>query len=653
MAYVALDPDAVQKLIDGLNDYRDNAERERKSVVSCRDRQGWSVTLLYMPVTVVNALSVLDSRIDELKRRLAAAKAANEGGITTKTPEGWIQYYIPDGENDTADNATKYNQVDKVNKARRDAADLKNGSSSRSADQVYQDMATHEGDPVYATAFCKAYGVDSMLEAPADGGLDAASRQKMLWRFSRVWKDASDSAAYSLSSDIDQAVRAGSSGGRTTVMDAILTATDPATGEHIVFGTDFLVGLADKVEDIPAVSESPSDPYIGEGNQIRRRPGLLAGYTKDPLAAVLHAMGYNPQAANDYLAPPDPEGLAMDGAENRDDHWTPSHRALERMEMLRTRSWGRNAMTGLTAVFAAASSERATPAPGNDKDERASWATANGLNIIAAQDFPKTPEAARNTGTLLGNCAQEVLEVVHKENLTPCDKDDPSNLVPLDANGGDQEKIKHSLAKLLYNSSSSSNAAPMVTQGVTAYAAAKGSTHATSNPGHELAEISYYYDRAADVLTLMEAIDKNDSAAQQRYNGALAATQALSAVPVAGVGFTLINAGLTLSGPPTSRTGLYDNGPSGPAESLRAAYMNNMIAAGMVDPPNDASFYDDTKGKISISDDKTLQDFNSWMNSSGVSKDISNTLRKVGSSPCGSTYDTAEEFMKSNGGEDW
>ncbi|SPT52780.1 Uncharacterised protein [Actinomyces bovis] len=144
---------------------------------------------------------------------------------------------------------------------------------------------------------------------------------------------------------------------------------------------------------------------------------------------------------------------------------------LERMEMLRTRSWGRNAMTGLTAVFAAASSERATPAPGNDKDERASWATANGLNIIAAQDFPKTPEAARNTGTLLGNCAPEVIHVANRTGIKS--DDDPHHLVNLYGNGVDETEVRNSLAKLLEGASHSKEAAHGVGAGTAAYTSKK------------------------------------------------------------------------------------------------------------------------------------------------------------------------------------
>ncbi|WP_235984931.1 ATPase, T2SS/T4P/T4SS family [Actinomyces trachealis] len=164
-------------------------------------------------------------------------------------------------------------------------------------------------------------------------------------------------------------------------------------------------------------------------------------------------------------------------------------------------------------------------------------------------------------------------------------------------------------AELLYNSSCSKDAAPMVIQGVTAYAAFQAYSHAARNPGDDLAEIGKWYDRAADVLTLMEKIDTDNTAAEQRHNGALAATQALSVVPVVGAGFALTNAGLTAVGPPTNHNALYDSGHSGSAESLRAAYMNNVIAAGLVAPPEGASFYDETNGTISIRNDGCTQGF--------------------------------------------
>ncbi|SPT53163.1 Uncharacterised protein [Actinomyces bovis] len=666
MTLVALDPDAVQKLINGLNSYRDRAESERKSIVSCRDRQGWSVSLLYVPATVTNALSVLDSRIEELKKRLAAAKAANEGGITSKTPDGWIQYYIPDGENDTVDNATKYNQVDKVNKARQDAADLKNGSSSRSADQVYQAMAAHEGDPVYAAAFCKAYGVANMLETPADSDSDAASRRKMLWRFSRIWKDASESAAYSLSTDIDQAVRASSSGPRATVMDAILTASNPADGAHTVFGKDFLIDLAEKVEDIEPGLETSFDPYTGEGNQIRINPGVLAGYTKDPLAAVLHAMGYNPEAALDYLAPPDPETLTMDGSQERDDQWAPSNKALKRLEMLRSRAWGPVAMNGLTAVFAAASSQRAVPDPasgtvralGNDRDERASWATGQGLKIIAKQDFPTNKDAAGNIGVLLGNCGQEIIALVAGEKLMT-DESNPASPVPLVPNGEDYAEVRYSLAELFYKASDSPDAAPKVVQGVTTYTVSSATNISDPEPNDRLKKIARRYDRAADVLKLMDDIDKDNTALRQRYNGALAATQALSTVPVAGTAFALLNAGLTLSGEPQPDSAINLNDfPNGP-EGLIAAFMTNMIHANLVDPPEGEPFYHPDSQVISIENKDKLEAFRTWasgiytVGGSRVPDDVAQTMSKLGSSPTVNKYTSANTFKNYYGGEDW
>lgn len=605
MAYVAMDADAVQKLIDGLSDFGDDCEHYRSGAIACNDRQGWHAPLLYMPQTLTNDLVGLDGLKQELKGRLEAAKAANDSGQTWQTSDGWLQYYVPDEAEDTLINVKKYNHVDEVNQARADATRLKNDLGSGTVDEVRKSAGAYKDSYIYANAFCRTYGVGSMMDDVSECGSDESLLSEVVPLFGGMWSKCSGgpNAVYVLADDINVAIRE-DLGTRVPAMDALLSEAG------IVYDVNFLVSLAEKVEDI---RDHPGDTVPrGEGNNIRFEDQniFLKGRTGDPLAAVLHGMANNPEAANLYLAPPDPESLVMDGSSGLDDKWEPSQKAKERMEMLRSRGWGKYAMEGLAGAFAAASSQRVKPAPGNDNDERAAWATGNGLSILAAQGFPSSQEAAGSIGVLLGNCSQEMINMANKLGTTP--KEGAAfRLAPLYGNGVDESTVRSSLAQLMCDASTSKEAAYAMGAGATNYSMNKVEALADSPGGASAEAIKDTYSQQHSLYRLMSIVDKE--AASAAYNGTQATLGAASSLPMVGWAGTLAGSAQTALVTPSDLT------TAAALPSLRDAATLSALRAGLVQPPDPADpasawLVKGTDGKLYLSledvpdDPKTAKD---------------------------------------------
>ena len=120
MAYVSLDPDALQRLIDGLKGYATTAITNRDDAVNVNTYEDSPTSLTDFSDIVGLHCASLEDEAADLQNRLDAARAANESGLTTTGADGrTIAYVIPEGMEDTAENATASNNVDTVNQAGR------------------------------------------------------------------------------------------------------------------------------------------------------------------------------------------------------------------------------------------------------------------------------------------------------------------------------------------------------------------------------------------------------------------------------------------------------------------------------------------------------------------------------------------------------
>ena len=106
MAYIFVDPEGMQTMIDNLNGYSESVESHRSSAVdanSVNSHDGETpVDLSSFSSKLSEYKGELESKARGLTYRLEAARAANETGMTVTAPDGTISYYVPD---DKADNA--------------------------------------------------------------------------------------------------------------------------------------------------------------------------------------------------------------------------------------------------------------------------------------------------------------------------------------------------------------------------------------------------------------------------------------------------------------------------------------------------------------------------------------------------------------------
>ena len=604
----------------------------------------------------------------------------NSNGVATYNADGTLSYYLPDppeGQDpaaywasmDTMANVTQYNSasVENGKKAAKKLEEALNSGDEDAAKKALDEINQHRDIPSYSSMFCQTMGVADMMDAPLKlQKLQAYSSEKlelkngildtfghMMAAASTLYDEDSNKPSVSASgsktpwnlrTEIYNAVV--EQPGRATVLDAFMTSNGT------VYDTDFLVHLAADMEKIPSWPSEYTVPAGGhlfdQNNSWVYSDTYLLDHTTDPLAAVLHGMGNNPEAANEYLASADSDDPML-GGNDSDDLWAPSAAARNRMQMLASRNWTPKSLEGLSAAFAAASAER-VPAPGNDKDDRATWATANGITILAKQNIPDG-EVKRNVGVMLGNSGAEVIRIAEHGGIVPT-HDEDYKTVPITIAGGNEKEIRDALAHLIYDVSDSSEADFEIIKGTTAYTAARASAVAVAD-GSSIDALKSVYDSESNVLGMLRTL--NQSATDKAYNGALAATGALSVLPVVGPLFTIGNSGLTLAGSPKVKTGGHAD-----ATTLRGAAYTNAFNQGLIKNPPDpstTSWYsvDGNGGShITLENEQQILDFNKWITEgAGNSWDVQSRLNKIGVEPATQPWGSEEAFKEEYNGKDW
>ncbi|WP_143233219.1 DUF6571 family protein [Actinomyces ruminis] len=429
------------------------------------------------------------------------------------------------------------------------------------------------------------------------------------------------------------------------MLDAYLTA------DGTVYDTDFLVGLAELMETIEDWPAEPKGVTWGSANYGTDdyADKYLPGHTTDPLAAVLNGMARNTEASLAYLAPED--------YNSEDGVWIPSAQAKKRMEMLTNREWTDLSMEGLSAVFAAASASRSPSAEntgtpsGTENSQRATWATANGITILEAQDIPAHGQTKHNIGIMLGNCGRELIGIATNGPISP----GVSSAFPgtqITFAGGNEESLKKAIAHLLYEISDSPEANYEIARGTTAYTATRTSTYMTES-NSSITTIQALYKQQADVMNLLSLLGQEK--ADDAYNGAMAASTLLSLVPGLGAPATLANAGLTVSGAPQVDVTRH----AGDTGLLGAAY-TNAFNAGLINNPPDpdaTSWYSvDTNGghHITLETDEQVTDFNGWLSAgAGDTPDAMNNLTNASIAMGTQNWTDPDAFKDAYGGDDW
>ena len=345
MAYVSLDPDALQTLIDGLKGYATTAITNRDDAVNVNAYEDSPTSLTDFSDIVGLHCASLEDEAADLQNRLDAARAANESGLTSAGADGrTISYVIPEGMEDTAENATASNNVDTVNQAREDAASLsdyaKGGCDPDDWDALLARVQAGQDDPAYANALLANIDPGRLLDLPADihGKMTARdAKDQTDWSLrpdaardltnalghvlataSYTWPD--DQAADYANKLADATEEKGKSE-RLKALNGMLMASqdvdvdEDGTAESV--GLDYsdsmLTTLAQRMENYSPQkwdNTSPRDWWHRLGDfhdDSHLLPKEL--YSDNPLAGVVHAMTGNPQAAQNWLvARPDGQG---------------------------------------------------------------------------------------------------------------------------------------------------------------------------------------------------------------------------------------------------------------------------------------------------------------------------------------------------------
>ena len=346
MAYVSLDPDALQTLIDGLKGYATTAITNRDDAVNVNTYEDSPTSLTDFSDIVGLHCASLEDEAADLQNRLDAARAANESGLTTTGADGrTIAYVIPEGMEDTAENATASNNVDTVNQAREDAASLsdyaKGGCDPDDWDALLARVQAGQDDPAYANALLANIDPGCLLDLPADihGKMTARdAKDQTDWSLrpdvardltnalghvlataSYTWPD--DQAADYANKLADATEEKGKSE-RLKALNGMLMASqdvdvdEDGTAESV--GLDYsdsmLTTLAQRMENYSPQkwdNTSPRD-WLDRLGDFHDDSHLLLPkelYSDNPIAGVVHAMTGNPQAAQNWLvARPDGQG---------------------------------------------------------------------------------------------------------------------------------------------------------------------------------------------------------------------------------------------------------------------------------------------------------------------------------------------------------
>ncbi|MDU0347868.1 DUF6571 family protein [Actinomyces sp. MRS3W] len=434
MAYIKIDTDAMQTVINNVNDYASAADSARRAIrrsseyhhdpVESVVTDTESLPDAFNPAPGNTTISANVVRLRELAYQLRSRRQEaidiNESGITIANPDGTLSYYLPDPPPGTTDEAAYWRTMDTAanvhayntgaaEAAKADAAALDQALASlggtaedgRTVEQILNEMAKHQDIPAYGASFTGqytaeeylqlVYALDGHYKVSYDGDDGGEQFTKSLTTLSHILAAASQDqvGGADLAAGFANAVNPDTNqrqlGSPMTALNALLSVPDTA------YGTGFLGALADDLEDIDPASVPFSGPPAFANGEF---------YTADPLAGVLTAMGSNSEAALNYLT--------SDGTNDAE--------IEKRWEMLSNRDWDYHAgsgLDGLSAATAAASVYRGADGDPNvpaHAAERATWMTAQAIpffvNDVEDHDFTSTMK--QNLAVLLGNSPEEL-----------------------------------------------------------------------------------------------------------------------------------------------------------------------------------------------------------------------------------------------------
>ena len=459
MAYVSLDPDALQTLIDGLKGYATTAITNRDDAVNVNAYEDSPTSLTDFSDIVGLHCASLEDEAADLQNRLDAARAANESGLTSTGADGrTISYVIPEGMEDTAENATASNNVDTVNQAREDAASLsdyaKGGCAPDDWDALLARVQAGQDDPAYANALLANIDPGRLLDLPVDihdrmkirdpkdqtdsflrpdAARDLTSALgHVLATASYTWPD--DQAADYANKLADATEEKGKSERHKALNGMLMASQDVDVDEDgtaesvgLDYSDSMLTTLAQRMENYSPQkwdNTSPRDWWHRLGDfhdDSHLLPKEL--YSDNPLAGVVHAMTGNPQAAQNWLvARPDGQGAPDPASADQTKETVQRVQDLVGWGSLKEKGWATDWAT-MAYEFDSQGWVSSDPAAMSQEersyqDYASATAVSGILNGIGGGEKPVTlPDGARNlVSETLANHPDSVVESTDSTN---------------------------------------------------------------------------------------------------------------------------------------------------------------------------------------------------------------------------------------------
>ncbi|PHP53029.1 DUF6571 family protein [Actinomyces ruminis] len=187
-----------------------------------------------------------------------------------------------------------------------------------------------------------------------------------------------------------------------------------------------------------AHEQASDDLPAWQSQRMKASPPEGAWGAWDPMAGILTAMGRQPDAALDFLAP------AVDG------------RATEQTvevdgttwEWLQGREWDSTSFEALSAAFAGASERRQLTT--GTKDERAAWITEQAVvDMAGRKDGLWTDTSRQNVAVVLANSMQEVDEAANKGGQRSAEASDFNASMPAGWEEGHRYEVRSLLQETL------------------------------------------------------------------------------------------------------------------------------------------------------------------------------------------------------------
>lgn len=474
--------------------------------------------------------TAIDSAADEITAHVGKLNDCkttmvnlNSNGVASHDLEGGISIEVPDDSAglETTDKFQKWAQgATDVNDLTHRSRDGKTPSGRKNS-EVIESMKANQGDSTYANSVIDKIGPKNITYHIADIASSVSSqhtdekglsfiRKEICQLFGGVLATASQTWDKDKSEKMSQAITSSVSPeeGRDNwvgipYLNAMLGGQD-SDGNHVndlKFGKDFLVSMGDKLEKIPWDENRKYYKQPKAQLQKQRFGSIMTTdnqWSYDPLSGVLDAMGNNPEAAVQFLAPYDHDRSTYDNGGPKADT-----SRLDRL--LNKRGWEPDGYSGLTGAIAAASSMRASDSAATR--ESADQIAGRSIHFLAQnsttssvgeKDLYSMPDTKARVGMLLANCAPEVTEAWNSGNPT-----DIFSQKQLPAASADD------IDRLAYQVSDNADATATISAGLGEYSrncSQGGIAKNTGNPDMQISAINDAYRRGGNAINHLVGI---------------------------------------------------------------------------------------------------------------------------------------------------